>query len=342
MKLKYITLVLFALSLVVLTNCSHKTTINLSFAFYNVENLFDTINDPTINDEDFLPGSENAWNTKRFNHKLDQLSKVMSDMDSTGFPTLFGMCEVENKMVIEQLINHPVMQKAGYQIIHKDSPDERGIDVALLYKPALYKPLKNTFIQVIIPADSGNKTRDILYSKGLLSDKDTIHIFVNHWVSRWGGQEATEPSRMFIAGLIKSVTDSIMELNPQANILIAGDLNDNPTDVSVLNVLDAQEVIANPKSKTLYNLSLTSYKNGGGSLYYKSWDMFDQIIVSTAMLTGEGGIKLTADRQTVIKHDYLLFTPKNGEPRPNRTASGKKYFGGFSDHLPVYIEMSVK
>ncbi|PIQ24853.1 MAG: endonuclease [Bacteroidetes bacterium CG18_big_fil_WC_8_21_14_2_50_41_14] len=341
MKSKSILLVLVASILFTFTNCSRKAT-NLSFAFYNVENLFDTINDPAINDEDFLPESENPWNTERYNHKLDQLTKVMNDIDKSGFPSIFGLCEVENKLVVEQLINHPALQKSGYQIIHKDSPDERGIDVALLYQPSVYQPLQNRFIRITLPENPDNKTRDILYSKGLVSERDTLHLFINHWVSRWGGQEETEPARQYIAGLIKTITDSIMQTNPDANILIAGDLNDNPTDASLLNFLQAKEVVPTPTGKTLYNMSLALYKSGEGSLYYKSWDMFDQIIVSTAMLTGAGGMKVAADKQTVIKHDYLLFKPKNGEPRPNRTASGKKYFGGFSDHLPVYLEMTVK
>jgi hypothetical protein len=341
MKSKSILLVLVASFLFTFTNCSRKTTA-ISFAFYNVENLFDTINDPNINDEDFLPTDDNPWNTERYNHKLEQLSKIMSDIDPTGFPSLFGLCEVENRWVVEKLISTPVMQKAGYNIIHKDSPDERGIDVALLYQPNKFKPLKSRFIPVVVPENPHNKTRDILYSKGLVNAHDTLHVFVNHWVSRWGGQAETEPSREYIASLIKTITDSIMKVNPDANILIAGDLNDNPTDPSMTNQLQAREVVPNPAPKTLYNLSLAIYKNGEGSLYYKTWDMFDQIIVSTAMLTGDGGIKVNADKQTVIKHDYLLFKPKNGEARPSRTASGKKYFGGFSDHLPVYLEMTTK
>ncbi|MFA5416846.1 MAG: hypothetical protein WC341_00170 [Bacteroidales bacterium] len=341
MKSKNILLVFIASFLFTFTNCSRKTTA-LSFAFYNVENLFDTINDPNINDEDFLPTADNPWNTERYNHKLDQLSKIMSDIDPTGFPSLFGMSEVENNQVLVDLISTSLMQKAGYKIIHKDSPDERGIDVALLYQPNKFKPLKNSFIPVVVPENPRNKTRDILYSKGLVNGHDTLHVFVNHWVSRWGGQAETEPARRYIASLIKTITDSIMKVNPDANILIAGDLNDNPTDTSMIIQLQAKEVVPNPAPKTLYNLSLALYKNGEGSLYYKTWDMFDQIIVSTAMLTGTGGIKVNADKQTVIKHDYLLFKPKNGNARPNRTASGKKYFGGFSDHLPVYLEMTTK
>ncbi len=343
MKSKIFLLTLVVFGITSFSSCQSQKTVSthISFAFYNLENLFDTINDPNINDESYLPDAENPWNSERYQHKLDQMSMVMSDIDPMGFPSLFGLCEVENKTVVEQLINHNNLKKAQYQIIHKDSPDERGIDVALLYKPKDFKPVFKQFIHVTIPENPGNKTRDILYAKGITPNNDTLHVFINHWVSRYGGQEATEPSRIFIAGLIKHVTDSIMQVNPNANILISGDLNDNPTDVSVSQYMQAKEVITDPESASLYNLSLTLYKEGVGSLYYKSWDMFDQIIVSSAMLTGSGGIKVSSEKQTVIKHDYLLYQPKKGEARPSRTASGKKYFGGFSDHLPVFINLQL-
>ncbi len=344
MKSNHIVLFVAMAAVMVFSSCKSKKTIpqNLSFAFYNLENLFDTINDPSINDESYLPDAENPWNSKRYLHKLDQLSKVMADIKAPGFPSLFGLCEVENREVIEHLIAHPTLKNAHYKIIHQNSPDERGIDVALLYQESAFKPVYKRFVHVAVPENPDNKTRDILYAKGLTAHNDTLHVFVNHWVSRWGGQEATAPSRNYIAGLIKSITDSIMQVNPNANILISGDLNDNPTDASLAEYLLAKEVVATPEKSTLYNLSLTLYKEGNGSLYYKSWDMFDQIIVSSAMLTGAGGIKVMSDKQTVIKHDYLLFKPKNGEPRPNRTASGKQYYGGYSDHLPVFIQMQTE
>jgi len=344
MNLKNFFLLIWTIGLLTFAGCKSQKTppAKLSFAFYNLENLFDTINDPNINDESFLPDAENPWNSQRYQHKLDQMSKAMADIDPSGYPSLFGLCEVENKAVVQDLIDQPALKNAHYQIIHKDSPDERGIDVALLYQASDFKPLYKRFVRVSIPENPDDKTRDILYAKGVTAHNDTLHVFVNHWVSRWGGQEATAPSRNYIAGLIKSITDSIMQVNPNANILIAGDLNDNPTDASVMEYLQAKEVTASPEKSALYNLSLTLYKEGAGSLYYKSWDMFDQIIVSSAMLTGEGGIKVSSEKQTVIKHDYLLYKPKNGEPRPNRTASGKKYFGGFSDHLPVFIQMQAE
>jgi hypothetical protein len=338
MKNKLTVLLLSIILVSLFSSCSRKSTQGFSFAFYNVENLFDTINDPGISDGHYVPGSDLHWDTEKYQHKLDNLSKVMAVVDSTGFPSVFGLCEVENLGVVSDLISQPGLKKAKYKIIHKDSPDGRGIDVALLYQAKKYKPIETRFIRLDFPDNPRSKTRDILYSKGVVGKNDTVHLFVNHWVSRWGGQEKTEPHRIFIADLLKRITDSIFETNPDANILIAGDLNDNPTDKSLMKHLEAKEPTASPSAKTLYNLALIPFKNGEGSLYYKSWDMFDQIIVSTALLQGYNGLKTNSRQQTVIKKDWMLYHPKKGPARPSRTAS-KNYYGGYSDHLPVFIGM---
>lgn len=322
-------------------SCTRKSHGTIGLAFYNVENLFDTIDDPTINDESYLPDSKTPWNTQRYEHKLDNIAKVIASIDSSGFPTLVGLSEVENEQVLHDLVANPRIKQAGYSILHKDSPDERGIDVALLYQDKLFHLVKTNYIRFTFPWDPENKTRDILYTKGVVGNNDTLHVFINHWVSRWGGQEATEPARRYIGKTIGFITDSIFSRQPDANIVIAGDLNDNPTDKSVLADLGAVGVNGSAKGKTLYNLSYNIYKEGQGSLYYKGWDMFDQIIVSSALLKGSNGIQLESEEQTVVKYDWMLYHPKNGPARPNRTASGGKYFGGYSDHLPVFIEIAV-
>ncbi len=337
-------IIILSLSVIILAisvnSCKQKPVQTFGFAFYNVENLFDTIDDPHVRDNEFLPDSKLGWDTKKYEHKLDNLAKVMSSIDTSGFPALFGVCEVENINVLRDLVNHKELKKAGYSIIHKDSPDERGIDVALLYQKEVYKPVETRFIRLTFPSDPNNGTRDILYSKGVVAGKDTLYLFINHWVSRWGGQEKTEPFRKFTGDLLKKITDSILAVRPKANILIAGDLNDNPDDVSVSRNLDAKPVKMPLEKKTLYNLGYNEYKAGEGSLYYRGWDMFDQIIVSTSLLNGKNKIKVNSPKQTVIKHNWMLYKPKNGPARPNRTAA-KYYYGGYSDHLPVYIGMTV-
>lgn len=313
----------------------------LSIAFYNVENLFDTIDDPNIPDEKYTPESKFNWALEKYSHKLNQLSKVISAIDTiNGFPVVLGLSEVENLDVVKDLANSLMLKNANYKIIHKDSPDERGIDVAMMYQEKYYTPIENKFIYVSLP-DSGNKTRDILYSKGILAETDTVHLFFNHWVSRWGGQEKTEPLRIYIAQMLKDITDSIMQKNPRALIIMAGDLNDNPTDISVFDILAAHKPEQPIKNAKLYSLALAKYENGEGSLYYKGWDMFDQFIVSSYLLNNENAISIKNNSQNVVKYDWMLFTPKNGEARPSRTAA-RNYYGGFSDHLPVMIYCNVK
>ncbi len=320
-------------------SCSVKPSPELRIAFYNVENLFDTIDDPITNDEEFLPNGKQKWDSKKYNHKLDQMSRVLSSIDSTELPAIIGLCEVENRLVVEDLINHPELKDGNYDIIHKESPDFRGIDVALIYRTDLFTPIENMWINISFPFDTAYTTRDILYSKGLVYGTEIIHLFVNHWTSRWGGAEVTEVKRIHIAKIIKSYTDQILEVDPDANIVIMGDLNDNPTDKSITEHLQANKVESKINAQTLYNTSTSSFLNGEGTLYYRSWDLFDQMIVSGNLLDAENGLVLSSNEINIYKPDWVLFTDNNGVKRPSRTASGGRYYGGFSDHLPVSISL---
>ncbi|MCB2209024.1 MAG: endonuclease/exonuclease/phosphatase family protein [Bacteroidetes bacterium] len=331
---------LLLIIITVLTASCSKKIQTFSLAFYNVENLFDTIDDKHKQDNKYLPDSKIPWNTERYNHKMNNLTQVFNAIDSVELPSVIGLAEVENMTVLKDLVAHPAISETGYKILHQESEDERGIDVALLYRPDKYAPLETNYIQLIFPFNPTNGTRDILYSKGLAGDKDTVHIFINHWTSRWGGQEKTEPSRRYTAEVLKSYTDSILYLQPNANIIIAGDLNDNPDDISIVKDLMAIEPTEPYMDRRLYNLSIKQYKMGEGTLYYRGWDMFDQIIVSTALLKGQSGMLVTSRDQQIIKKDWMLFFPKRGEPRPNRTATSE-YFGGYSDHLPVYLKINL-
>ena len=336
-QLFFVSLFLIAIGL---GSCSKKAVQPISFAFYNVENLFDTIDDPQIRDNSYLPDSKIPWNTERYLHKLDNLSRVMSSIDSGSYPTIFGLCEVENVHVLRDLVNHSDLADAQYSILHKDSPDERGIDVAMLYQAKYYTPVRTQYLKLSFPTDPDNKTRDILYSKGVAAGRDTLHIFINHWTSRWGGQEETEPFRKYTGKFLRQVTDSILKAQPHANIIIAGDLNDNPDNSSIAEDLGAKALSDVLEGGSLYNLSMNKYKQGEGTLYYKSWDMFDQIIVSGNMLNPKKGVFVETTDQVIIKHDWMLYQPKKGPARPSRTAA-REYYGGFSDHLPVFIRMHV-
>lgn len=328
------------LAFILLVACNDKRSgkpESTKIAFYNVENLFDTIDDPNVNDEEFTPEGRQNWNSEKFATKLDHISQVFLSMDSAQTPALIGMAEIENRQVLDDLIQKSHLKDFNYEIIHQESPDFRGIDVALIYRPDIYTPIVNRWFAINFPFDSAYTTRDILYSKGNIFKDKVLHIFVNHWTSRFGGQEVTTAKRIFIASFLKTKTDSILNVEPDANIIIMGDLNDNPTDISITGSLSALPV-ANPVSKNkLYNLSLNKFQNGEGTLYYNSWDLFDQMIVSGNLLTENSSIKIDPSSFKIYNPDWIVFEDNKGIKRPNRTASGNRYYGGYSDHFPVYI-----
>lgn len=314
----------------------HHPSNGITLAFYNVENLYDTINDPTRNDEEHLPTAKISWNTKRYNDKLDNLGKVIAAMDTLDFPHLIGLAEIENAAVLKDLANNKYIKKADYNIVHIEGNDPRSIEVALLYRPAFFTPLHKTAMNFslgdsIIP-------RHILYVKGKVASGDTLHVFVNHWTSRFRGKESTIKARMGSAAFLRTKVDSLMRTNVNSKIIIVGDLNDNPTDESLTISLKALDPVGKLQPASLYNLSLEPFSKGQGTLYFNSWDLFDQIIVSSALLSPlNGGLK--AGQLEIIKKDWMLFKSNNGEARPNRTASGTRYFGGYSDHLPVMVRL---
>jgi len=312
-------------------------------AFYNVENLFDTIDDPLINDADFLPGARIAWTSERYEVKLNHIAQVIGDLSQQQPVAVFGICEVENKTVLEDLVKSPVILPYQYKIIHLNSPDERGIDNAMLYDAGQFQPVSVRGITVTFPAHPDDRTRDILYVKGINKKikNDTLHIFVNHWPSRSEGQEVSEPKRIRTAEILKSITDSLFAVNPQSLIVIVGDLNDEPSDKSLTTGLNAQSPTDTPLQNGLYNLMYPPYLDGKGTLYYKDWDLFDQVIISGNFWNKKKGLYFSGNEGQIFTADYLLFTNKEGISRPNLTAA-KDYYGGYSDHLPVYIDLRIK
>jgi hypothetical protein len=304
-----------------------------SIVFYNVENLFDTIDEPDKNDERYLPGSELNWDTEKYRHKLNQLSKVLSSIDTVSLPTIIGLSEVENRLVLEDLIEMPALKKGDYKIIHHEGPDERGIDMAMLYRHDYFQPDDIRFIPVNFPFDPDEKTREILYVKGRIMDQ-ALHVYFNHWTSRWGGHLETNPNREYTARLLREHVDSILQTEPNADILIMGDLNDNPTDTSVYMILQAFPLTMDVHGNELYNLMLDKFAQGQGTLFWKDWDMFDQIIVNGNFLK-----KIDLENNELIfKRDWMLYERRDGIRVPNRTA-GSSYYGGFSDHLPIYLKI---
>ena len=222
-------------------------------SFYNVENLFDTINDPDTDDDEFTPSGFKKWNKKRYEKKLDDLSWVLSNIDK-NLPTLIGLCEVENRNVVEDLSRNTLLIKGKYKVIHEESPDTRGIDVALMYRSDFFKYYSHTSVPVIVPKAPDAKLRNILYVKGAFTESDTFHIFINHWKSRRGGREETEFKRLATAKILKAEIDKILKANNKANIIIMGDFNDEPHNISLNKILNATDKTGDNNFDELYNL----------------------------------------------------------------------------------------
>jgi len=325
------TLVVFHISA---QNKTDKKTITA--IFYNVENLFDTINDPTIDDEEFLPASAKKWNTERYNKKLENLAKVISSVNTNELPEIVGFAEIENRTVLEDLINTTNLKKGNYKIVHQNSLDSRGIDVGLIYRPDEFIYLSHQFIPFTAEFELEYKLRDILYVKGLVDKKDTIHVFINHWKSRSGGDKETENQRIAQSQNLRNVVDSILLLNQNAKILIMGDLNDEPRNTSVFETLKANSDYSDNKS--LVNLMLPLVDAGKGSHSFRGeWTMLDNIIVSQAFLCKNNGFIVKNNEASIFNAEWITFTNNKGEKSPNRTYGGNNYYGGFSDHYPVYI-----
>lgn len=292
---------------------------------YNLENLFDTKADPSINDQDFTPDGKLNWTDERYEKKLKHLADAIS-WTGSELPILIGMEEVENRQVVEDLAG--TLPLNGYSVIHYESPDERGIDVALLVREAYAQVLVQEPLTVTIPDD---RTRDVLYVELGLAKGEKLHVFVGHWPSRREGQEKSEPKRMAAASVIRKKVDDILAADANAQILIMGDFNDSPTDRSVKEGLGA----ACDRSATadLFDLMCIDTPPGQGSYNYQGdWSYLDQMIVSRAFLPKVKDAKALWD-------DRLLFNHPRYGKSPNKTYSGDSYKGGYSDHLPVVMEL---
>ena len=318
---------------------------SIRIVFYNTENLFDPFDDSLTNDNEYTPLGMRGWTYKKFQKKLINISKVFLGIGGWEAPEIIGMCEVENSFVLYKLITDTPLSKIGYKIIHKDSPDPRGIDVAMIYRPDKFKPVMYKAIPIRFPNDPNGRTRDILYVKGLVMGKDTLHVLINHWPSRYGGYAATRPKRAFVASVLRHTTDSLMQAVPNARIVIMGDFNDEPTDESITKVLLARSDSAHLDSTDLFNMMyrLSGNWRSGSNKFRENWSLIDQIIVSSALLHNRSGLYANASGAHIYNAPFLLMEDKTyfGE-KPFRTYLGPRYLGGFSDHLPVYFDIYLK
>jgi len=318
-----------------------KTYTLRTIAFYNCENLFDTVNDSLTFDDDRTPEGSYHWTQERYLQKVENLSKVISQIGaetSKTSPDIVGLCEVENLDVLEDLVQHPNLRDKDYGIIHFDSPDARGIDVALLYKKAAFIPSSFKSHRLLLFDDMGDRqyTRDQLVVGGTM-DGEEIHFIVNHWPSRRGGAAKSSPLRVRAALLNKRIIDSIQELDLDAKIISMGDLNDDPIDDSLKKILKTKGKKRQLDSVSLYNPMEAMFKKGIGSLAYQDkWNLFDQIFMTSNLVT-EDHTTLSFWKAGIFAPKFIRTDAGRFKGYPLRTYSGGSYTAGYSDHFPAYL-----
>lgn len=323
--------------------CVSQTTYRAMF--YNVENLLDTYDNPHKNDDEFLPNGAMRWTNWKYWEKLKNITRVITAVGQMQSPSLVGLCEVENDSVIYDLTKRSPLRAQGYEYIVTNSPDERGINVALLYQPHHFKLLHYHEYEVQFSTPHARPTRNILHAVGEVINGEIVDVFVIHPPSRYGGQLESEPQRIDAAATLRSRVDSVMSLRSNANVMILGDFNDYPNDKSVHTILGARSLHSNHHRHHLYNMFLHRMgEKDFGSYFFKGrWGILDQIIVSGNMLFHENSIHVKDNEAHIFKAPFLLEEDtRTGQRKPRRTYLGPRYIGGFSDHLPIYIDLIVK
>ena len=307
--------------------------------FYNVENLFHPSDDSLTADEDFTPTGSYHWTFKKYNRKVSMIGKVILAAGRGDPPWLVGLAEIENERVLKDLCYNSPLRKYGYRYVHYDSPDRRGVDVAMLFRDSCVRILRSRKIPVVFPFDTFARNRDILYAVVQFPSGDSLHVFVNHWTSRYGGYAATVPKRNWYAAVVRQCVDSLMTGDPRAKILITGDFNDYATDESMTEYLRVREYGHKLPRDTLYNLMLPLARQSlrGSHKHEDFWGCLDQFIGSDAWLTDTTGVRPVGGAE-VFDADFLLVDDeKYGGKKNFRTFLGPRYIGGFADHLPVYV-----
>jgi endonuclease/exonuclease/phosphatase family metal-dependent hydrolase len=322
---------------------SQKNVKSFLVVSYNVENLFDTINSPNFDDDEFTPSGGKAWTYDRYEKKLNDLARVVMSIPGKELPGLIGLSEIENRKVLEDLASQRGLRKGDYKIVHEDGRDPRGIECALLYRPDLFKYKSHEYVPIADPVDPEYIYRDILHVQGKGPDGSSLHIFVNHWKSRSGGELETERQRMFSAITLRKQMDLLMARESDFKVILMGDFNDEPTNRSLTNGLSALNKRRNIQMGDYYNLFYDLHNiEGKGTYNYKgNWNMLDQMIVSYNLLDQQKGLSTSYDGGKILKEEWMLYvSEKYGESLPSATYGGPEYFGGPSDHLPLYVEFT--
>lgn len=310
-------------------------------AFYNVENLFDTINDPGFRDVDYTPEGRYLWDTEKYLDKLDKLAEVISSLGTALTPdgaAVIGLSEVENRGVLEDLAAHPKLKDRNYKVAHYESPDFRGIDNGLLYNPEYFEYISSRAVPFEMEREDGSmeRTRDILMVSGKLMG-EKIYFLVNHWPSRRGGEAATSHKREHGAKVNRALVDSLMALDPMAKIVVMGDFNDDPVNKSVSKYLNAVGSVDKMKSENMYNPFYDAFRQGlGTNAWRDSWSLFDQIVLSYGLVK-ERDKGWRYYKSEIYNNRRLIQRTGRYTGYPNRSFAGGEYLGGYSDHFPVFV-----
>lgn len=319
---------------------AQRDSCHLLISFYNVENLYDPDNDSLFRDDDFTPEGLYHWTYGKYVKKVNNIAKVLIAMGEGEPPDMAAMAEVENDRVFQRFCHRSPLQKFNYGYVHFDSPYSRGVETGLLYRRDRLQIIHQEAIAVVFPFESAAKNRDILYVVTKTLCGDSLHVFINHWTSRYGGYGATVPKRNYYAQVLRHCVDSLLSLYPSAKIIIMGDFNDYPTDESVCRTLGAADR-AQTDTASLYNLMYRFLKmqNVGTHKYEDFWGCLDQIIVSPSLLNSAiSDMRIVGGEAHIFKGDFLLVPDeKYGGSKLFRTFLGPRYVGGYSDHLPVFI-----
>ena len=326
----------FLLFLIVCTALSIATYSQQSMTvmFCNTENLFDPEDDPLKDDDAYTPDGDYHWTRSRYWNKLDAISKVVVAADEEQAPALVGLSEVENATVMTDLTSRSALREVGYRYVMTDSPDRRGIDVALMYRNSFFHLLGYESLRVNLRPYGGGATRDILHVTGVLENLDTLDVYVCHWPSRYGGVEETEQLRMCAAGVVRASVDSLFRVRRKPYVIIMGDLNDGPDDAAVRKGLGAHPFASGVNLDDRQLLTVMDAMDDGSYKYQGEWDKYDQFVVSASLVNGLGCTEMLGAE--IMRPAFLLTDDDSyGGVKPFRTFNGRRYQGGYSDHLPV-------
>jgi len=326
--------------------------------FWNVENFYDTYDDTTKLDNEFTPGGTMRWTYKRFRTKLDHVAKTLLAAGQWEAPGIIGLCEIENRYVMNKLIYDSPLKSFGYRLVHHESPDLRGIDVALLYRPSVFRVLNSKPYRISFPFDTSARTRDILFVQGQVLGLDTLNLLINHWPSRRGGYAVSQPRRDFVASVLRHIIDSLLVRNIHNRILVMGDFNDEPSSASIRNILNAvppdsadssssidqtsspDPTFSSNSSSSLINLMYPFAGKQGSHRYKGIWSLLDQFMITGNLAGVAGRLRYVQGSVKIFRQGFLLKEDmKYFGSKPFRTYNGFRYEGGFSDHLPVYLDL---